>query len=139
MNLAEFIIKIESFNANVNIPLIRRAYEFSDKAHQGQKRQSGEPFIEHCLEVAFILAEQHPLEDSILPGGSSVPPSFLSSAASVPLSFPVPSKTGSARASTLSRVISAALTLISTLRLAINRCFHYSNYRRRSPLDVQVF
>ncbi len=59
MNLAEFIIRIESFNANVNIPLIRKAYEFSDKAHAGQKRSSGEPYVEHCLEVAFILAEQH--------------------------------------------------------------------------------
>lgn len=59
MNLAEFIIKIESFNANVNILLIRKAYEFSDKAHNGQFRESGDPFIEHCLEVAFILAEQH--------------------------------------------------------------------------------
>ncbi|UCD63935.1 MAG: bifunctional (p)ppGpp synthetase/guanosine-3',5'-bis(diphosphate) 3'-pyrophosphohydrolase [Candidatus Zixiibacteriota bacterium] len=59
MNLAEFIIRIEAFNANVNIPLIRKAYEFSDRAHKGQKRLSGEPFVEHCLEVAFILAEQH--------------------------------------------------------------------------------
>lgn len=59
MNLAEFIIKIESFNSNVNIPLIRKAYEFSDRAHAGQKRSSGEPYVEHCLEVAFILAEQH--------------------------------------------------------------------------------
>jgi len=59
MNLAEFIIRIESYNANVDIPLIRKAYEFSDKSHAGQKRQSGEPFVEHCLEVAFILAEQH--------------------------------------------------------------------------------
>jgi len=59
MNLAEFIINIESFNANVNIPLIRKAYEFSDRAHKGQKRVSGEPFVEHCLEVAFVLAEQH--------------------------------------------------------------------------------
>ncbi len=59
MNLAEFIIRIESFNANVNIPLIRKAYEFSDRAHAGQNRLSGEPFIELCLEVAFILAEQH--------------------------------------------------------------------------------
>ena len=59
MNLAEFIIRIESFNANINIPLIRKAYEFSDAAHAGQKRQSGEPYIEHCLQVAFILAEQH--------------------------------------------------------------------------------
>ncbi len=59
MNLAEFIIRLESFNANINIPLIRRAYEFSSDAHAGQKRQSGEPYVEHCLEVAFILAEQH--------------------------------------------------------------------------------
>ncbi len=59
MNLAEFIIRIEAFNANVNIPLIRKAYEFSNQAHQGQMRKSGEPYVEHCLEVAFILAEQH--------------------------------------------------------------------------------
>lgn len=59
MNLAEFIIKIESFNANVGIPLLRRAYEFSDQAHKGQYRESGDPYVEHCLEVAFILAEQH--------------------------------------------------------------------------------
>lgn len=59
MNLAEFIIRIEAFNANVNIPLIKKAYEFSDLAHKGQKRASGEPYVEHCLEVAFILAEQH--------------------------------------------------------------------------------
>jgi GTP pyrophosphokinase len=59
VNLAEFIIKIESFNANVDIPLIRRAYEYSARAHEGQKRQSGEPYIEHCIEVAFFLAELH--------------------------------------------------------------------------------
>lgn len=59
MNLAEFIIKVESFNANIDITLVRKAYEFSDRAHAGQKRESGDPFIEHCLEVAFILAELH--------------------------------------------------------------------------------
>ncbi len=59
MNLAQFIIFIESFNANIDIPLIKKAYEFSDRAHAGQLRENGDPFIEHCLEVAFILAEQH--------------------------------------------------------------------------------
>lgn len=59
MNLAEFIIGVESFNANIDIPLIRKAYEFSAKAHRGQFRQSRKPYLEHCLEVAFILAEQH--------------------------------------------------------------------------------
>jgi len=59
MNLAEFIINTESFNSNINIPLIRRAYEFSILAHEGQLRESGEPFVEHCLHVALILAELH--------------------------------------------------------------------------------
>ncbi|MEA2030189.1 MAG: bifunctional (p)ppGpp synthetase/guanosine-3',5'-bis(diphosphate) 3'-pyrophosphohydrolase [candidate division Zixibacteria bacterium] len=68
MNLAEFIIKIESFNANVNIPLVRKAYEFSDHAHAGQKRVSGEPYVEHCLQVAFILAEQHMDSTSLAAG-----------------------------------------------------------------------
>jgi guanosine-3',5'-bis(diphosphate) 3'-pyrophosphohydrolase len=58
-NLAQFIIQVESHNSNIDIPLLRRAYEFSDKAHAGQKRSSGEPFIEHCHEVALILAEYH--------------------------------------------------------------------------------
>ncbi|MFZ1684534.1 MAG: HD domain-containing protein, partial [Candidatus Zixiibacteriota bacterium] len=59
MNLAEFIIRVESYNSNIDISLVRRAYEFSDHAHAGQKRTSGEPYVEHCLEVAFILAELH--------------------------------------------------------------------------------
>lgn len=59
MNLAEFIIGVESYNANIQIPLVRKAYEFSDRAHAGQFRESGDPFVEHCLNVAFILAEQH--------------------------------------------------------------------------------
>ncbi len=59
MNLAEFIIRVEAFNANIDIPLIRKAFEFSEKAHSGQYRESKTPYLEHCLEVAFILAEQH--------------------------------------------------------------------------------
>jgi len=68
MNLAEFVIRIESLNANVDIPLLRRAYEFSDAAHHGQKRASGEPFFNHCIEVALILAEQH-LDTATLAAG----------------------------------------------------------------------
>jgi len=68
LNLAEFIIQVESFNANINIPLIRKAYEFTDMAHAGQFRESGEPFVEHCLNVAFILAELHMDSDTIAAG-----------------------------------------------------------------------
>jgi len=36
---------------------ILRAYHFAEKAHEGQKRASGEPYITHCLAVASILSE----------------------------------------------------------------------------------
>jgi GTP pyrophosphokinase len=68
MNLAEFIIRLESYNSNIDISFIRKAYEFSDEAHEGQKRYSGEPFVEHCLEVAMILAELHMDSTTIVAG-----------------------------------------------------------------------
>jgi guanosine-3',5'-bis(diphosphate) 3'-pyrophosphohydrolase len=37
--------------------LLVRAYRFSERAHKGQKRLSGEDFVSHCVEVAKILAE----------------------------------------------------------------------------------
>ncbi|HQV95833.1 MAG TPA: bifunctional (p)ppGpp synthetase/guanosine-3',5'-bis(diphosphate) 3'-pyrophosphohydrolase, partial [Anaerolineales bacterium] len=37
--------------------LIQRAYRVADEAHREQKRHSGEPYINHCLAVASILAD----------------------------------------------------------------------------------
>ena len=37
--------------------LLARAYKFSEEAHRGQTRLSGEPFVSHCVEVAKILAD----------------------------------------------------------------------------------
>jgi len=37
--------------------LLVRAYRFSERAHIGQKRLSGENFVSHCVEVAKILAD----------------------------------------------------------------------------------
>src|SRR5260370_4864634 len=39
--------------------LLEKAYAVADKAHAGQKRASGEPYVQHCLNVALILAEMH--------------------------------------------------------------------------------
>ena len=39
------------------IALVLEAYRFSDKAHEGQKRLSGEPYITHPLAVAGALSE----------------------------------------------------------------------------------
>ncbi len=45
---------------------IRRAYELANKAHQGAVRNSGEPYIQHPLEVAFLLADMRIDADGIV-------------------------------------------------------------------------
>src|SRR6185312_14384088 len=40
-----------------DLALIREAYQVAEAAHAGVKRRSGEPFIEHTIAVAGILAE----------------------------------------------------------------------------------
>src|SRR5580692_6952623 len=40
-----------------DVSLIRKAWEFCVKHHEGQMRASGEPYIIHPLEVAEVLAE----------------------------------------------------------------------------------
>ena len=37
--------------------LIKTAYTFADKAHHGQKRKSGQPYISHCYETALSVAK----------------------------------------------------------------------------------
>ena len=37
--------------------LIERAFNIADRAHAGQRRASGEPYVTHCLQVAMILAD----------------------------------------------------------------------------------
>ena len=47
----------EAENSRLDEELLRRAYRFSEEAHRGQKRNSGEPYVTHAVEVAKILAE----------------------------------------------------------------------------------
>jgi GTP diphosphokinase / guanosine-3',5'-bis(diphosphate) 3'-diphosphatase len=51
-NLAE-----SPHNERLDRELLARAYRFSEQAHRGQTRNSGEPFVTHCVEVAKVLAE----------------------------------------------------------------------------------
>lgn len=50
---------IQTYLDPAQVEQIERAYAFSAKAHAGQRRLSGEPYIEHPLAVATILAEMH--------------------------------------------------------------------------------
>lgn len=51
--------RTRSYLSNDQIKQVRRAYRFGAEAHEGQIRKSGEPYIQHPLEVANILAEMH--------------------------------------------------------------------------------
>ncbi len=39
------------------LSLVEEAYKFAEKAHEGQRRESGEPYLEHPLQVAITLAD----------------------------------------------------------------------------------
>ena len=40
-----------------DLSVVRRAYDFAARAHEGQRRGTGEPYVQHPLETALLLAE----------------------------------------------------------------------------------
>ncbi len=57
MNIRQVVKKVRSYNPKADADLIIKAYGFASKVHGNAKRASGEPFINHPLNVAYILAE----------------------------------------------------------------------------------
>ncbi|MDB4456304.1 RelA/SpoT family protein [bacterium] len=51
--------KLDAYLDDNQIDLVRRAYLCAEKAHSGQTRRSGEPYVTHPLAVAHILADMH--------------------------------------------------------------------------------
>jgi GTP diphosphokinase / guanosine-3',5'-bis(diphosphate) 3'-diphosphatase len=49
--------RMQRYLATEQVEQVMRAYEFAAKAHEGQQRYSGEPYISHPVAVATILAE----------------------------------------------------------------------------------
>ena len=58
---------VKTYNED-EVEIIRNAYEYAKNLHNGQLRQSGEPYITHPLSVAYILAEMHADRDTICAG-----------------------------------------------------------------------
>ena len=56
VRLEDIVERIQSYHPDADVDLLRRAYIFSAKAHQGQVRLSGESYLIHPIEVAAILA-----------------------------------------------------------------------------------
>ena len=67
--LDDLINEIKKYNTNQDdIDLIIKAYNYASFYHDGQKRDSGEDYIIHPLNVAFILSEMHADTDTLCAG-----------------------------------------------------------------------
>jgi len=51
--------KLSPYLEKKQVQSVLQAYEFAKQCHEGQNRQSGEPYITHPLAVASILADMH--------------------------------------------------------------------------------
>ncbi|MEI6209160.1 MAG: bifunctional (p)ppGpp synthetase/guanosine-3',5'-bis(diphosphate) 3'-pyrophosphohydrolase [Desulfuromonadales bacterium] len=57
IRLNDILDKVTAYNPAADLNMIRKAYVYCAKVHQGQTRLSGEPYIIHPMEVAGLLAD----------------------------------------------------------------------------------
>ena len=55
IRLDDILEAIRAYHADADLDAVRKAYVYSAKVHQGQTRLSGDPYMSHPMEVAFIL------------------------------------------------------------------------------------
>ena len=67
MTIEMLLTKLSEYNKE-EIEIVRKAYEYAKMLHEGQYRQSGEPYIIHPLNVAYILADMHADRDTVCAG-----------------------------------------------------------------------
>ena len=58
--------EILEHNPGVDLARVRAAFELADRAHAGQKRKAGTPYVTHCIEAARICVEMGLDEDSVV-------------------------------------------------------------------------
>src|SRR5258706_2687350 len=68
IRLNDILEKVSAYHKDADLDLIKKAYVYSAKVHQGQIRKSGEPYLVHPLEVAGLLADLKLDEASIVSG-----------------------------------------------------------------------
>lgn len=59
MDFESWLMSLENGRSEAERELLGHAFDVASQAHAGQKRASGEPYIQHCLAVAQMLAELH--------------------------------------------------------------------------------
>ena len=68
LNSDDLINKVKGYNKFVNLDRINKAFNFAVKAHSNQKRDSGDPYSVHPIEVANILTDLKLDSDTIATG-----------------------------------------------------------------------
>ncbi len=64
----ELLKSIKKYRPNTDLTMVEKAYQTAAKAHEGQFRKSGEPYIIHPICVAIILAELELDKETIIAG-----------------------------------------------------------------------
>ncbi|KGJ07236.1 GTP pyrophosphokinase [Paracoccus sphaerophysae] len=65
MDVEDLIALVRNYNPRTNEDLIRQAYDYGRRMHEGQFRHSGEPYFTHPVAVAAILTEMR-LDDATI-------------------------------------------------------------------------
>jgi len=65
IDVEDLLALVRNYNPRTNADLIRQAYAYGRKMHEGQTRRSGEPYFSHPVAVAAILTEQR-LDDATI-------------------------------------------------------------------------
>ncbi|MDP4033034.1 MAG: HD domain-containing protein, partial [Pseudorhodobacter sp.] len=65
IDVEDLIALVRNYNPRSNADLIRQAYAYGCRMHEGQMRHSGEPYFSHPVAVAAILTEQR-LDDATI-------------------------------------------------------------------------
>ena len=67
ITINDLLINLSEYNPNA-ISDVKKAYDYASYLHNGQVRQSGDPYISHPLNVAYILSEMHADSDTVCAG-----------------------------------------------------------------------
>jgi GTP pyrophosphokinase len=57
LEAGELAARVESYQPKADVDLVRRAYDFAGRAHDGQLRKSGDPYFIHPVNVAALVAD----------------------------------------------------------------------------------
>ncbi len=64
----DLLVRVRRYHPSDDLTMIENAYRLASKAHEGQKRKSGEPYIIHPLDVSIILADLEMDQETIAAG-----------------------------------------------------------------------